>query len=641
MNLFILSFFNLLLFIGLIPTVYPLECDLPESCQLEYVFGQYVGVYNEKGSEKNLSIVCDINNDAFIFRFKEPMLISSKDKCENFIFDTISRDLSINFRWRSNELAIMDKRFNISNLIRYFSYFNANYQFIQLWDVKGFDVNILSFSDYLNFYENLTGFAIYTGILNGRLDFYYNKRKIRSCQDFIDLNITEVQSIFQIVYSERFELKNVEYKQNICPFLFQNIYTSSFVLIDLVDTFYKKNIFSFSNEIFNQLNSNINELILERIHNINLGLNLVHPSVFSNTRYLEIYSGSLNSIDGEIFLHLNNLSTIIINPRIFRKVNSKQGIEWKRKINSGKQVNLSNIPQDKKPIIINIFMNYNEIDMPNIFPDEDSCIYVKFPFNQLVIIYEYDFENFKINYLNLKPIDKEYSCTILWLIQYYEIYIEFLEDIKGLNLEYFINTTSFKSMSKCNFEERKSMCNKSKYQIKDIWDQSDYFILNKKIQVAFKISRYPVSFLCLITNFIVVLVILNKDNRDLFKEYKQYSYLYLNSIFCMIISLIELLSWMTECFYPFEVFCPETRKIVGIQFFKIIFKEFLVTMLRFMLNFTYVAFALNRINLIGREHGKLVTFMYEIGVKKYIGISFLISSSLSWIKGFKYQINYF
>jgi hypothetical protein len=31
----------------------------------------------------------------------------------------------------------------------------------------------------------------------------------------------------------------------------------------------------------------------------------------------------------------------------------------------------------------------------------------------------------------------------------------------------------------------------------------------------------------------------------------------------------------------------------------------------------------------------------ELGVKKYILVTFLISSSLSWIKGFKYQINYF
>ena len=60
-----------------------------------------------------------------------------------------------------------------------------------------------------------------------------------------------------------------------------------------------------------------------------------------------------------------------------------------------------------------------------------------------------------------------------------------------------------------------------------------------------------------------------------------------------------------------------------------------------MCNFTYIAFSLNRISLIGKDHGKLVTFMSEIGIKKYIGITFLISCSLSWIKGFKYEVNYF
>ena len=156
--------------------------------------------------------------------------------------------------------------------------------------------------------------------------------------------------------------------------------------------------------------------------------------------------------------------------------------------------------------------------------------------------------------------------------------------------------------------------------------------------MAFKISLYPISLLGLITNFIVVLVILKKENSELFKEYKQYTYLYLNSIICILISLIELFSWMTECFYPFEVFCPEIRELVAIQFFKIIFAECFVTMSRYMLNFTYIAFSLNRISLIGKDHGKLVTFMSELGVKKYILATFLISCSLSWIKGFKFQI---
>ena len=105
--------------------------------------------------------------------------------------------------------------------------------------------------------------------------------------------------------------------------------------------------------------------------------------------------------------------------------------------------------------------------------------------------------------------------------------------------------------------------------------------------------------------------------------------------------VIELLSWMTECFYPFEVFCPEIRKLVAIQFFKIIFKECFVTVFRFMCNFTYIAFALNRISLIGKDHGKIVTFMSEFGIKKYIGVTVFISAIFSWIIGFKYEINYF
>ena len=175
----------------------------------------------------------------------------------------------------------------------------------------------------------------------------------------------------------------------------------------------------------------------------------------------------------------------------------------------------------------------------------------------------------------------------------------------------------------------------------NIWDESDFFILNKKLQIFFKISLYPISILSLVTNFIIVLVILKKENRDLFKEYKQYSYLYLNSIFCMMIAVIEILSWMTECFYPFEVFCPETRKLVAIQLFKIIFKECFVTLFRFMCNFTYVAFALNRISLIGKDHGKIVTLISEAGITKYIIITLITSLSLSWIKYFKYEVNYF
>ena len=41
-----------------------------------------------------------------------------------------------------------------------------------------------------------------------------------------------------------------------------------------------------------------------------------------------------------------------------------------------------------------------------------------------------------------------------------------------------------------------------------------------------------------------------------------------------------------------------------------------MAILRFMINFTFMDLILNRIDLIGKEHLKVVTFNSELGVKK-------------------------
>jgi hypothetical protein len=75
------------------------------------------------------------------------------------------------------------------------------------------------------------------------------------------------------------------------------------------------------------------------------------------------------------------------------------------------------------------------------------------------------------------------------------------------------------------------------------------------------------------------------------------------------------------------------------QYFKIIVQDVLMTALQFMNSFTYIGFAFNRISLIGKDHNKLVKFMSELGIKKYIGVTIIISIGLSINKFFKYDIN--
>ena len=640
-------------------------CQLPYisyGCRIENVYYSENQLYKEFVTDRE--ILCDVNEEfEFIFEGPTPSLNKSDEKCFLYSFsvddadDSLIYQTKITFKWMSSN--ILEERFNFTNVIRYFSYFFEPRVYLNLWGIKGFDVNFLG-RNYNNTWENSSIFTI--ALSDCRLSFYHNKRKINSCQDFIDFNITQIASIFQIAfyeydYTKEIELKNIEYKGTICPLVFQNGKFIHLTLIDLADSFYKKNVLTFPNETYPHLNSSIKGIELHNCYNIKIDSKMLHQSVFYNLRSLSIVTGSLKSISGNVFKNFNHFYILMMNPRIFRKINHKQGIEWIRQMNFGLNVNFSKEPSDEdhkhfsRTKVIQftrtVFNKYKDTSpykvlLPELLPDEDFCLYADFPFNQLVIVIE-SYNDMLRGTRNVEFL--EVTCTYLWLVQYYEYYEKYLSfDNNGEDIDKSIkfirsqfNATTFE----CDFEERISSCNKSNYQRKDIWDESDFFMLNKKAQTVFKISLYPVSLLGLITNFIVVLVILKKDNSDLFKQCKQYNYLYLNSIFCMLISLIELLSWMTECFYPFEVFCPEIRKLIAIQFFKIIFTECFVTLFRFMCNFTYIAFALNRIGLIGKDHGKVVTFISEVGIKKYIGVTLFISLLFSWMKYFQYQINYY
>ena len=69
--------------------------------------------------------------------------------------------------------------------------------------------------------------------------------------------------------------------------------------------------------------------------------------------------------------------------------------------------------------------------------------------------------------------------------------------------------------------------------------------------------------------------------------------------------------------------CSKIRKLFAIEFFKIIFQECFFKFFRSICNFTYIAFALNRIGLSGKDHGKIVTFMNEVRVKSTLEYRYL------------------
>lgn len=167
---------------------------------------------------------------------------------------------------------------------------------VHFWNLKGFDLNFLGKHSKSMHKTHFTDIQL----AKLRLDFYHNKKKINSCEDILNSNITYIKSIFQVRsnhikvknddYKISFTLRNVEFKENICPLVFNNSIINNLVLIDVTDTFYKKNVLSFTNETFGYLESDIKKLQLHKVQNINLDLKLLNPWVFNKTKTFFIVS---------------------------------------------------------------------------------------------------------------------------------------------------------------------------------------------------------------------------------------------------------------------------------------------------------------------------------------------------------------
>ena len=113
----------------------------------------------------------------------------------------------------------------------------------------------------------------------------------------------------------------------------------------------------------------------------------------------------------------------------------------------------------------------------------------------------------------------------------------------------------------------------------------------------------------------------------------------LNAIFNILILIIEPLTLISECRDYNSLFCSSIRFWQFSQFFKIIFGEYFSNVFRLAANFTYVQFALNRLSLIGKDHGKLVTNASKLKVKQYIGRIIIPCFVLPAVKIFRYFPN--
>ena len=168
-----------------------------------------------------------------------------------------------------------------------------------------------------------------------------------------------------------------------------------------------------------------------------------------------------------------------------------------------------------------------------------------------------------------------------------------------------------------------------------------YYDLKQRSYLIHLILIFIMPFVCLlgiVSNSLVIYTVSQKSNEKQFKE-NQYKYMRLNAIFNILILVIEPFTLISECRDYNSLFCSRIRYWQLSQYFKIISGEYFSNVFRLAANFTYVQFALNRLSLIGKNHGKLVTNAAKLKMRQYIWRILIPCLILPVIKIFRYFPN--
>lgn len=247
-----------------------------------------------------------------------------------------------------------------------------------------------------------------------------------------------------------------------------------------------------------------------------------------------------------MFGKLVNLEFITFRAIYFKKLIHSQGIEWIRSINHNVRGNRTDdIKYDKiKAPLFDIIIKFDlGWDMDDVIPDSDFCLWKDFPFEQFIKI--------RMKYYGRKTFTRK-TCLWFWL------------DKKNDSQE------ARSRYPTCNYESFLKLCNKNQSQVASrVWNLRDTKLVSKSIQILLIIVSKPLYIFGIVTNSILIYVIWGKRTRDEFKEQKQYAYLGVISIVNILILSIKLLSWISDCKDTLDLFCPNTRRLLFIQFFKV------------------------------------------------------------------------
>lgn len=203
----------------------------------------------------------------------------------NSCFSELNNFVNVRFPKRYS----LSTNFNLSGLVQFLLLFDGYFQ-IYLTNLAAIEIDAG-----IN-YENSSDAEFDSSVrysridlFNSRLDFKLNGRPVKTCQQLIDANLAEPKSLFQISPNKtyiRMAMINQIFIRPLCPLLFRHARISTLGLSSIINTFYKRNVLSFTNNEFQEdyLDSSIIYLNIHRSENIEVDEKFLNPSVFAQLK---------------------------------------------------------------------------------------------------------------------------------------------------------------------------------------------------------------------------------------------------------------------------------------------------------------------------------------------------------------------
>ncbi len=368
---------------------------------------------------------------------------------------------------------------------------------------------------------------------------------------------------------------------------------------------------------------------------------LFNKHVFANTEVLSV-SGILSTIEEELFRDFNRIRVLFISIENLKSF-FHSGTKWMNGLNYNLNVDLKNgIPfnqLENRGLTLQLNHSISYFSHEYKYPDEDMCLFRDFPHEKLIfplIVFTSKFDC---------------TCTILWLIKYYNLYYK--EDFSDFRFEStgYFGTPNYPNLSAqicfgskfCEFDGMFNKCEKvtiEKQKSSPIFGgyMTNYYALKWTQYIIEVFFKSTFCLLGILTNLINILVINNGKKKKHFKPV-MYKHLLINSVFNILFCLIHVFSLMNICIFSRTSFCSSIYKYESVQYFKIIGVYFFGSSIRLSANISYIFLCLTRffLSTSSNEPNKYFEKINTMNLKYFYSFVVFFSCSLSSFKIFEYS----